>query len=161
MIDQNRARCLAPKPEPAQARPWVALWGSVLWRIQEIERTKRGERKCDIRRLLIGEQCRRLACDQAGIDITGTESFEVAKRRQKLAIGDEARNPGLVQARIKPVQCLIARCAMGDDLGDHRIVERRDRVTGSHTGIDTGIFRRREQSKLAGRGQKSRAGSSA
>ena len=43
---------------------------------------------------------------------------------------------------------------MGDDFCDHGIVERRDRVAGSHTRINTRIFRRREQCKLASGRQK-------
>lgn len=67
-----------------------------LRRIQKVERTKRGQRKGNIRRWLSGEKRRRLAPDQARIDIARAESFKIAKRRQELAIGDEARNPGLV-----------------------------------------------------------------
>src|SRR5690606_12143711 len=96
MIEQNRARCLAPKPEPAQANPWIALGTADHSRIQKVERTRRGQPKGNIRRRLSGEKRRRLAPDQARIDIAGAESFELAKRREELAIGDEARNPGLV-----------------------------------------------------------------
>lgn len=88
MLDENRARCLAPQAEPTQARPWIAFF----WRIQKIECAKCGQRKGDVRRLCIGEKRRRLAPDQPGIDIAGAESFEITERRQELTIGDK---PGM------------------------------------------------------------------
>ena len=64
-----------------------------------------------------------MAVDEAGVEIALAELRGAAERGQETGIGARADGNGFIERVGQPVERLIAGFAVGDQLGDHRIVE--------------------------------------
>ena len=90
--------------------------------------------------------------DKAGIDLAGQELRMRCDPRQKLEISPNPEHRSLGEGAAQMDESRRTIFSPGNDLGDHRIVERRHRVALPHTGIDPGEFGRREAQSMQGPG---------
>ena len=86
-------------------------------------------------RLLV-KQGRGLARNQRGIELRLCERITAHHMPQELHVGGQAHDVRLRQRRVEAGECLLARGAVHDQLGDHRVVKRRDRIALAHTVVD-------------------------
>ena len=107
-----------------------------------------------------GAELAEMAVDEAGVEVAVAEFVGAAERGQEAGIAARADHDGLVERGRQPVERLVAAFAVRDQLGDHRIVERRDLGARFDAGIDAQAFALRElqRQQLAGRGQKAALG---
>ncbi len=105
-----------------------------------------------------------MALDKAGIDLGRGELRVGGDPREKAEIGRDAEHRSLGEGAAQPAKRRRAVLSPDDDLGDHRIVERRYRIPLPHAGIDAGDLRRRaaaDRCKVPVCGRNPRPGSSA
>ena len=89
-----------------------------------------------VRRVRLGAEPPEIGVDEAGVEGAGRELRARAaepRRKARLVFGPMTTAP---RAPAQRGQRLGAGRAMGDQLGDHRIVERRDAVAGLDAGVD-------------------------
>ena len=96
-----------------------------------------------------------VAVDEPGIELPCPETLRLAELLQEGHVGLRSGDDGFPERRGEPVQRLVARRAMGDDLRDHRIVIGRHLVPGLDAGIDADALalRKVQRPELAGRRQ--------
>jgi hypothetical protein len=96
-----------------------------------------------------------VARDQAGIDLARDEIGMTERFHQERGVGPDRPHRAAGKHFSQPFARLVAVGAMGDDLGDHRVVERRDFAALLDAGVDAPAFRpaEAEQFELADRGQ--------
>ena len=82
------------------------------------------------------EQHGGFSLDQRGVEFGRGKRLAANDVAQKLHIGVQAHDVGLRQSRVEPGQCLIARVAVHDQLGHHRVVKRADGVALAHAVVD-------------------------
>ena len=102
---------------------------------------------------LRGEQVGLLALDQRGVQVGVRERRHAHQPRQELDVVGHAEHAVLRQRLAHARQRGLARAVPDDQLGDHRVVVRRDRVALLDAGVHAHMlaFRRRRQvQQLAG-----------
>src|SRR5579863_3343942 len=77
-----------------------------------------------------------IGVDETGVEGARAEFSTIAERLQESGIDARAGHKGLAERQREPVERLVTRLAMRDDLGDHRIIERRDLAALLDTGVD-------------------------
>ena len=118
----------------ASAAPWRRM------RIGDVKQQRRQRgfrvvvraRRQQFVAMLADERRGRLALGKAGMAQAGN---------QKSLIGGDAERRGLLQSADQPAPRLVAVGAMADDLGDHRIVERRNLGAGLQRVLDADAVR--------------------
>ena len=83
-----------------------------------------------------GAKFREIAIDKAGIEIALAKSRGATKRGQKAGIAARTDHDGLVERIGQTIKRLFARLPVGDQFGDHRIVERRHLAAGLDAAVD-------------------------
>ena len=141
----------------AARRPYVAL------RVLAQQRRERRDEDTPgpARSRLFGKQERALALDEAGVEIGVRERGTRDEARQELDVVRHADDAVLRQRLQHARQRELARLVPHDELGDHRIVVRRDLVALLDAGVDAHVQRfrrRREMHELAGRRQEAAIG---
>ena len=86
-----------------------------------------GQLRCERRGLLI---------EEGGRGVARQEAIRLEDRDQRLAIRDETVDANGTQAACQLRRRSIAIGCLSDDLGEHRVVVRRDHRSGLHTGVD-------------------------
>jgi hypothetical protein len=148
-----------PKPSTA-----AGAGGSV-----EPEAGKRGllfRRQCDHRsgapqrivRLVVRNQPVQLPANEAGIDPGVLEIVVKQAIAEEAGIGPHRPDLDPVEHGRERVDRLVAIGAAGDQLGDHRIVERRDCVALLHPGLDPSSITKVEMVEPSGAGQEAGGG---
>ncbi len=101
-----------------------------------------------------------MTVDEAGVEIALAEFLGAAQRGEKAGIAARADHDGLVERARQPVERFVAAFAVSDQLGDHRIVERRDLGARFDAGVDAQALALRElqRHQLAGRRQEAALG---
>ncbi len=123
------------------------------WRGEKAERREGGEGEGLFGGFGLRQQVRAGPADEAGVDIACREGRQAAEAGEETGIGRHARNAALRERAFQPGERFGAGAAVGDDLGDHRVVIGRDEVARAHAGIDPHALRQVEDRKTAGRGQ--------
>ena len=110
-----------------------------------------------------GAERGKIAVDEAGVEIAFAELGGAAECGKEAGIAARTDDDGLVERARQPVERLVAAVAMRDQLGDHRIVERRDLAALFDAGIDAQAlaFGNCSATSLPVDGRKPRSGSSA
>ena len=94
-----------------------------------------------------------MAVDEAGIDLARDEIAAAQRADEEGVVGAQAGDLG-VRQRIGELRGgAFARRVVGDHLGDHRIVERRDRVALAHAAVDAHVVRQPQPLQRADRRQ--------
>ena len=108
-----------------------------------------------------GAQRAEIAVDEAGVEFAVAEFIRAAERGEKSGIAARAERRRSCRAQSASWSSACSRvCAVRDQLGDHRIVERRDLVAGLDAGVDAQALalRKFQRNQLAGRRQKAALG---
>ena len=98
----------------------------------------------------------RMAADEPGVDRAGHERRMANGPTQECLIGHRPHADKFGQQAVERCDRGVPVSAVGDDLGDHRIVGNGDIVARPHAGIDpnrTAHFRRLKRDHMARRGQ--------
>jgi hypothetical protein len=93
--------------------------------------------------------------DEVRVQLGRGERRMAQHRQQEPAVGRDPRDPEPLQRPDEPGDGLVARRAVGDDLGEHRIVVHPDLAPARDPGVpaNAGQLRRRPQQHGAGRRQ--------
>ena len=88
-----------------------------------------------------------MAGNETGVDVARNECRMSRHTLQKLDVIGETDDRIFVERQCQPLQRLLATLTMHNELGNHRVIVRRDGVALAHTGVDAhiGIERRRSQ----------------
>ena len=126
--------------------------------LQELLRAERGGGA--VEGLRNGTEFRQMALDEAGVELLAPKAGSAAERGEEPGIIARADDNGLVERVRQPVERFAAIFAMRDQLGNHRIVERRDVGAFFDAGIDAQALdlRKLQCQQFAGRGQKTALG---
>ena len=100
---------------------------------------------------------REIAVDEAGSNLPCRNSL-ARQSGEEAGIAARPDDDGAIERRRQPVERLVARRRVRDQLGDHRIVERRDLGACLDAGIDADVGRQFQRHDPAGRGQKAALG---
>ncbi len=104
-------------------------------------------------RRLLGEQVGLLALDQCCVQVGIGEGRHAHQPRQEFDVVGDADHAVLRQRLAHARQRGLARAVPDDQLGDHRVVVRRDRIALLHAGVHAHMLalgRRRQVQQLAG-----------
>jgi hypothetical protein len=77
-----------------------------------------------------------IAVNEAGVELPFAEIGSTAKYCQKARIVARANHSGVVECLRQPIEGLFTRCSVCDQLGDHRVIERRDLAACFDASID-------------------------
>ena len=99
------------------------------------------------RRLL--DQLAEIAIDQSGIDVAPAEALMAGEHCEKSEIGDGADHMAVFERLSELAERRGARRAVGDHLGDHRVVEGRDRIARAHAAVNAHIVTGKVQERRA------------
>src|SRR5215471_12830158 len=91
-----------------------------------------------------GTKIHQISLNKASIELAFAKSRSPTKGRQKACIAAWADQNGLLQGHGQPVERLVPRFGMDNQLGDHGVVERRHFTACFDTAIDAQavIFRK-------------------
>src|SRR5690606_29165957 len=111
------------------------------------------------RRLGGAGEYRGVTFDQARVHLAGAKAAVPGKPGQESRVGHAAGDVALGERRGEAVQGRVAVRPVGDDLGDHRVVEGADGVAGAHARVDPGhAHRQGEVNEGAGGRQEAAVG---
>ena len=146
----RRVGLRAPPLGPAEERRALAGGG-------ERERVEGGHDEGDVgvarRQVAVGggEPVEPRRVDVAGAHLRPLQQVEQERPVRRAAVDDDGH---LRERPVQPGQRFVAVATGGDDLGDHRVVLRRDDIALAHAGVDPDARadRQREDLDRAGRG---------
>ncbi len=108
---------------------------------------------CVVARLRHRAEQRQIAVDKAGIDGAAPEFVGTAQVAQERDIAAHARNERALKRAKEPVERGLPRRPLRDELGNHRVVKRRDLPAGFDAGVDADIARQFQRHDRTGRWQ--------
>ena len=81
-----------------------------------------------------------MGVDEPGVERPGHDLRAAHERAQEGEIGLRPDHDGVVELLVERLERVGARRRVDDELRDHRVVERRDRVAGGEAGVDPHSF---------------------
>jgi hypothetical protein len=99
-----------------------------------------------------GAKFRRIVANEAGLELPLAEFGSTAKRRQEACVIARANHNRVVECLSKTIKGRFTCFSVCDQLGDHRIIERRDLAAHFNASIDAQAigFRKLQCNQTAG-----------
>src|SRR5580704_2569059 len=166
--DRHGVRARSAELKAVAHRPWRARFGWLISRCvaihnftfgftpEQLDDAERGG--CGIRLVWYCAKRREVAVDEPGLDLALAEFACSGQSGEKGYVAPRSGDHGTIECGREPVQRGLARGRMRDELGDHRIIIRRDLAARLETSVDADVGWQFHRHDPAGRRQEAAFG---